>query len=492
MPPLKENIMTAYKYILSVRSILITLTFCLLLSCNKDKPDSGKVEPPPPPPNHSDVEFWLTTSSRGILFSKQNTVKNFEDKFNSNATIDIDTSQTYQTIDGFGYTLTGGSATLIYSLPAEKRAALLKELFATDSTFIGISYLRISIGASDMSAAPYTYDDLPSGQTDVPLSQFSLNSEMTYLIPLLKEIIAINPDIKILGSPWSAPVWMKTKDSFVGGSLNVAYYEAYAGYFVKYVQGMAAEGIKIDAVTMQNEPLNPNNNPSMEMSSTQQANFLRNHLGPAFANAGITTKIILYDHNCDVPSYPLSILADPGARAYADGSAFHLYGGSITALTEVHDAYPAKNIYFTEQYTSSTGDFGGDLDWHLKNLIIGATRNWSRNVLEWNLANNPDLGPHTAGGCSSCLGALTIGTNITRNVSYYIIAHASKFVRPGSVRISSNIAGNLQNVAFQRPDGKKVLIVLNDGGDSQNFNIRYKDKIVTISLGGGSVGTFVW
>ena len=474
------------------RYILIILTLSLLFSCSKDNSDPGPVNPPPPVTVPSDVEFWLTTSNGGILFSKQSTIMNFEDKFNTNPTINIDTTQTYQTIDGFGYTLTGGSATLIYSLPADKRAALLQELFATDSTFIGISYLRISIGASDLSAAPYTYDDIASGHTDVPLAHFSLSSEMIYLIPLLKEIIAINPDIKILGSPWSAPVWMKTNNNFVGGSLNPAYYQVYANYFVKYIQGMAAEGIKIDAITMQNEPLNPYNNPSMEMSSAQQANFLRNHLGPAFADARITTKIILYDHNCDVTSYPLSVLADPGARAYADGSAFHLYGGSINALTEVHDAYPDKNIYFTEQYISSTGDFGDDLNWHLKNLIIGATRNWSRNVLEWNLANNSSIGPHTMGGCTTCLGALTISTTITRNVSYYIIAHASKFVRPGSVRINTNIAGSLQNVAFQRPDGKKVLVVLNESGDSQTFNIRYKDKIVTTALGGGSVATFLW
>jgi glucosylceramidase len=485
--------MSAHRYVLALRTLLITLIFSLLISCSKDNSKPGPVNPPPPgPAAHSDVEFWLTTSSRGILFSKQGTIMNFEDKFNSNATINIDTTQTYQAIDGFGFTLTGGSATLIHSLPADKRAALLNELFATDSTFIGISYLRISIGASDLSAAPFTYDDMVSGQTDIPLAHFSLGTEMTDLIPLLKEILAINPDIKILGSPWSAPVWMKTNNNFVGGSMDVAYYEAYANYFVKYIQGMAAEGIKIDAITMQNEPLNPYNNPSMTMSSTQQANFLKNHLGPAFANAGITAKIILYDHNCDMTSYPLSVLADPGARAYADGSAFHLYGGNITAMSEVHDAWPDKNIYFTEQYTSSTGEFGGDLDWHTKNLIIGATRNWSRNVLEWNLANDASIGPHTMGGCTTCLGALTISTSITRNASYYIIAHASKFVRPGSVRINSNIAGNLQNVAFQRPDGKKVLIVLNDSGESQTFNIRYKDKIVTTALGGGSVATFVW
>jgi glucosylceramidase len=485
--------MSASTYFPSFTAILITLAFTLLLSCNKDKSDHGHVVPPPVTPQHSDVEFWLTTSNGGILFSKQSTVMNFEDKFNNNETITIDTTQTFQSIDGFGYALTGGSATLIYSMPADKRAALLKELFATDSTFMGVSYLRISIGASDMSASPYTYDDIASGQTDVPLAHFNLSPEMTSLIPLLKEILAINPDIKILGSPWSAPVWMKTNNSFVGGSLEAAYYDAYANYFVKYIQGMAAEGIKIDAITMQNEPLNPYNNPSMEMPALQQADFLKNHLGPAFTGAGITTKILLYDHNCDMISYPLSVLADPGARAYADGSAFHLYGGSISALADVHNAYPDKNIYFTEQFTSSDGNFGGDLNWHLKNLIIGATRNWSRNVVEWNLANDASMGPHTVGGCATCQGALTIAnTTVTRNVSYYIIAHASKFVRPGSVRINTNIPGNLQNVAFQRPDGKKVLIVLNDSGDSQTFNIRYKDKIVTTALGGGSVATFEW
>ncbi len=491
MAILKRIDMSAIRYILSLKSILVPLTLSLLLSCSKDKTEPGPVNPPPVT-SHSDVDFWLTTSGGDVLFKRQTTVLNFEDKFNSNATINIDTTQSFQSIDGFGYALTGGSATLIYTLPAEKRAALLKELFATDSTYIGISYLRISIGASDMSATTYTYDDMPSGQTDELLDNFSLNAEMTYLIPLLKEIIAINPDIKILGSPWSAPVWMKTSNSFVGGSLDVSYYPVYARYFVKYIQGMASQGIKIDAITMQNEPLNPYNNPSMSMTSGEQADFLKNHLGPAFTDAGINTKIILYDHNCDVPSYPLAILADAEARNYADGSAFHLYGGSITALTEVHNAYPAKNIYFTEQFTSSDGDFGGDLNWHLKNLIIGATRNWSRNVLEWNLANDASMGPHTNGGCTTCQGALTINTNITRNVSYYIIAHASKFVRPGSVRINSNITGNLQNVAFQRPDGKKVLIVLNDSGASQTFNIRYKDKIVTTSLGGGSVATYVW
>ncbi|MCK7556613.1 hypothetical protein MKQ70_16940 [Chitinophaga sedimenti] len=266
----------------------------------------------------------------------------------------------------------------------------------------------------------------------------------------------MNPQLKILGSPWSAPTWMKTNNAFKGGSLKPEYYSVYAQYFVKYIQAMKAEGIAIDAITIQNEPLHGGNVPSMVMQPAEQADFIKNHLGPAFRAANITTKIILYDHNADRPDYPLAILADAQAAQYVDGSAFHLYGGPITALTQVHDAYPNKHVYFTEQWVGGPGNFGDDLRWHVSTLIIGATRNWSRNVLEWNLAADPDYKPHTDGGCTSCLGALTIANGgFVRNVAYYIIAHAAKFVRPGSVRVASNIEGGLENVAFQRADGKK-------------------------------------
>jgi glucosylceramidase len=285
---------------------------------------------------------------------------------------------------------------------------------------------------------------------------------------------------------------MKTNNSSIGGKLKPEYYSVYANYFVKYLQAIKAEGITIDAVTPQNEPLNPQNNPSMEMSAAEQADFIKNNLGPAFRAANITTKIITYDHNADRPDYPLAILNDPSARQYVDGSAFHLYAGNITALSQVRTAYPDKNIYFTEQYTASTGSFNGDLAWHVRNLIVGATRNWSRNVLEWNLANDNGYGPHTPGGCTTCKGALTIGQSVTRNVAYYIMAHASKFVPAGSHRIESNITGNLRNVAFETPVGKKVLIVLNDANSFQSFNIKFKDKVVVTGLEGGAVGTFVW
>lgn len=444
--------------------------------------------------NKTDVVFWLTTADQSYLLERTDVKLLFGTTTNQYPTIDVDTTLAYQSMDGFGCTLTGGSAWLINKLPTASRDALIKELFSTDSACIGISYLRVSIGASDLNAFVYSYDDMPNGQTDNDLTRFSLANDQTDLIPVLKQVLLHHPDIRILGSPWSAPAWMKNNKSPKGGRLLPEYYDAYARYFVKYIQGMQDEGIRLDAVTIQNEPLNPNNNPSMEMSSVEQATFIKNNLGPAFKAANLTTKIILYDHNCDHPEYPISILNDTDARQYVDGSAFHLYGGDISALTQVHDAYPDKNLYFTEQWVGGPGDFGPDLRWHVKNLIIGATRNWSKNVLEWNLASDPSYDPHTDGGCTTCEGAVTINgsASITRNVSYYIMAHASKFVPPGSVRIGSYITSRLQNVAFKTPEGRKVLIVLNDADAEQTFNIRFSGRTVKSTLSSGAVGTYIW
>lgn len=479
--------------------ILLFLPLSVLLSCAKEKAKGetpAPEEPPivvPPEVQENEVDFWLTKGNQTVLLKKQDGILAFGTAANSNSYIDVDTTQRMQTIDGFGYTLTDGSAEVINNLGESIKANLLKELFGAGQNAIGISYLRISIGASDLSAIPYSYDDMPAGQTDASLNNFSLDKARVNLIPLLKDILAINPKIKILGSPWSAPVWMKDNDSFKGGSLQTQYYDVYAKYFVKYIQQMNAEGIFLDAITIQNEPLHGGNNPSMVMQADEQAAFIKNNLGPAFRSAGITTKIIIWDHNCDRPEYPLEILKDADARQYINGSAFHLYNGDISALTTVHNAFPEKAVYFTEQWTSSEGSFEGDLKWHVKNVIIGSMRNWSKVALEWNLANDASFGPHTNGGCSMCKGALTIdGSNITRNVAYYIIAHASKFVPSASVRIGSNNSGNLYSVAFQTPVGKKVLIVENDGSAGVAFNIRFNNKWVVASLPGNSVGTFIW
>jgi len=474
---------------------VLAIAFACGKTSNSGQVTSPATPTPPTPPvaGTNDMDFWLTKGDQTVLLQKQSTLLSFGTVANNYSFVNVDTTQAFQTVDGFGFTLTGGSAYVINKLNATDKAALLKELFGNDANSISISYLRVSIGASDLDDSVFSYDDMPAGQTDVKLDHFSLDPDRANLIPLLKEILAINPAIKILGSPWSPPVWMKDNGSSVGGSLLPQYYNVYAQYLVKYIQQMKAEGITIDAITPQNEPLNPANNPSLQMLASEQAIFIKSSLGPAFQEAGIKTKIIIYDHNCDRPDYPLAILNDADANQFVDGSAFHLYNGNISALSQLHNAFQDKNVYFTEQWTSSEGNFGGDLKWHVKNVIIGSMRNWSRTALEWNLANDPTFNPHTPGGCTQCKGALTIGgASITRNVGYYIIAHASKFVPAGSVRIGSSSSGDLQSVAFKTPAGKKVLIMENDGPADATFNIRFSTKWVTSTLPAGAVATYTW
>jgi glucosylceramidase len=474
-------------------NLCLVCIYGLLLSaaCNKAGKGSGGPVTPQPTAGPA-ISYWVTRGDQTSLLEKQSVQLAFSSAANNLPAIQVDSTTTFQAIDGFGYTLTGGSATLINQLPAMDKTALLRELFSNDENAISVSYLRISIGASDLDANVFSYNDLPAGQTDETLEQFSIAPDKIHLVPVLKSILAIRPDITILATPWSPPVWMKSNANTVGGSLKTEYYNAYARYFVKYIQAMKAEGITIHAVTPQNEPLNPNNNPSLLMTASEQANFIKNNLGPALRTANLSTKIIIYDHNADRTDYPLAILNDPAAKPFIDGSAFHLYAGDINALTAVHNTHPDKNIYFTEQYTASNGSFGGDLKWHYRNVVVGSLRNWSRNVLEWNLANDPGFRPHTNGGCTDCKGAITIGTSITRNVSYYIIAHLSKFVPPGSIRIWSGLTGSLNNVAFKTPEGKKVLVVENDGATDTQFTITYKGQYAKTSLPAGAVATYVW
>lgn len=475
------------------KTLVSLFAIAALFLCGECKKSDGGTPTPPvtPGPTVNEVDFWLTKADQSALLQKQTTVLGFGTTANTYPNIDVDSSTAYQVVDGFGFTLTGSSAQLINNMSAGAKSSLLNDLFS--ATGIGVSYLRVSIGASDLSPSVFSYNDMPAGQTDPTLANFGLSQDLTHLVPVLKEILLINPNIKIMGSPWSPPVWMKDNGSSIGGSLQAQYYGVYASYFVKYIQAMKAQGITIDAVTIQNEPQHGGNNPSMLMSASQQADFIKNNLGPAFQAAGITTKIIIWDHNCDNPNYPKSILDDAAAKAFIDGSAFHLYAGDISALSTVKAAHPDKNVYFTEQWTSATGSFDGDLKWHLKNVIIGSMRNHSKIALEWNLANDPSFGPHTPGGCTECKGALTInGSGVTKNVAYYIVAHASKFVPAGSTRISSSVPGVLTNVAFKTPAGKKVLIVVNEGSGPQNFNIRYKGKWTNTVLSAGAVGTYVW
>ena len=479
----KRNDLFLPRLICLMKTHACLISFCLLMVISFSAQHAS-----------AQVQCWLTTHDGSVKFTRQKDIFFAKAKEAENR-IAIDKNKTFQIMDGFGYTLSGGSATLMHKMNAEARKKMLAEMFSTSGNNIGISYIRLSIGASDMNAFVYSYDDMPQGETDEKLTHFSLAHDDTDVVPVMKEILQINPNIKILGSPWSAPVWMKDNGDTRGGSLKKEYEKVYAQYFVKYVQEMKKRGITIDAITVQNEPLHPGNNPSMLMLPEQQRDFIKNSLGPAFRNAGIKTKIIVYDHNLDRIDYPLTILKDPKAAQYVDGSAFHLYGGVIEDMSKVHDSFPNKNLYFTEQWTDGRKKAIADnLTWYTKNLVIGAPRNWAKTVLQWNLANSPDFTPFTdRGGCNICLGAITIdGDNVTKEPAYYIIAHASKFIRPGSVRVASNITGNLQNVAYKTPSGKLVLIVLNEGEKDEMFTVTSGSQSFDASLGAGSVATYVW
>lgn len=457
--------------------LIALLALSLCLSCAKTQ------EP---------IEFWLTDPKANLLFQKQNEAQETSD---TELKVIIDAETSFQHMDGFGFTLSQGSAKHLLAMSEPARAALLQELFGNGEKDIRISYLRLAVAASDLNEFPFSYNDLEDSlATDPLLENFSLSHDTLDVIPVLKQIVEINPDIKLMASPWSPPKWMKDNKDTRGGSLLEEFEAVYAQYLVKYIQEMGKLGFRIDALTIQNEPLHPGNNPSLLMLPEQQARFIGKHLGPAFQAAGITTKILVYDHNADRPDYPISVLNDSLANPFVDGSAFHLYGGQIEALSEVHQAHPDKNIYFTEQWIGAPGNLEGDMPWHIKNLIIGASRNWAKTVLEWNLSSNPELTPHTdRGGCDRCLGAVTLaGDSVTRNPAYYVIAHASKLVEPGSVRIDSNLFEGLHNVAFLRPDGKKVLIALNDSQKPISFQIVDKEKVFYAELNPGATGTWMW
>lgn len=459
------------------------LALALLINCQPSQAQKSASE-------------WLTTPDGVSLFAQQKARPRFTSAPASGSVIDVDDTKTFQTIDGFGYALTGGSAQLLTRMTPHARAVILHELFDTNGSSIGVSYLRVSIGSSDLNDHVFSYDDMPAGESDPTSAKFSLDPDRADVIPILKQILAINPNIKILASPWSAPAWMKTNDDPKAGKLQPQYYPAYAAYLVKYLSGMKQEGINIDTITIQNEPENPKNTPSMVVDADEEGAFIRDHFGPALRKAGLSTKIVLFDHNCDHPNYPISILEDPATARFVDGSGFHLYIGTIDALTKVHDAFPEKNLYFTEQMVIDAR--GGTATTNIADpvlrIIIGATRNWSRNVLLWNLAADPNNNPHTNnGGCTMCQGAITLnGDTVTRNRAYYALAHASKFVHPGSIRIASNEPEGLSNVAFRTSNGKTVLIVANSGASPQSFSVRFHNRAFTTTLAAGAVATYLW
>lgn len=481
---------------MSVALLFLALVLQLVACKSKETP---KDTDPIPNDTLPKAQVWVTSGDQTKLLTKHESLNIRAVDPTLWPVVRIDTSIRFQAIEGYGAALTGSSAYLInQKLSGVERQKLLSDLFDPEDG-IGISYLRLTMGASDFSLSDFSYNDLPVGQTDFNLVQFGLSQDLDDVVPVMKEIVAISPDIGIMGSPWSPPAWMKTNGNMKGGKLKDDYYPVYADYFVRYIQAMSQEGIPIHSVTPQNEPLYfTANYPCMEMQADDQLKFVRDHLGPAFAGAGLNTKIILYDHNWDVPDYAISILDDPDARQYIAGSAFHAYGGNVSAMSTVKNAHPDKDLYFTEISGGEWAtNFGDNLMWNMSNIFIGTALNWSKTALLWNLVLDQNHGPKN-NGCQDCRGVVTLNTitgQLDYNEEYYSIGHFSKFVRPGAERVSVLLPQSMPQVgavAFLNTDGKKVLVFCNYGNEIQTFTVNQHNKFFTMSLTGKSVTTIVW
>jgi len=443
------------------------------------------------------VSVWLTTPDKLNLLAPQSPISFAPDVGQNSTTLDVDAGTTFQEVDGFGASFTDSSAWLVATkLTSSGRNELMSRLFDPVAG-IGLSYLRQPIGATDFALSNYTYDDVPAGQTDYLLTNFSIDHDRVYILPLLKQARLINSRLKLMATPWSPPAWMKSTQSLIGGTLNASATASLAGYFVKFLQAYQAEGVPIDRITIQNEPhYTPVGYPGMFMEWNQQAAFVRDYLGPALASAGLTTGIAIWDHNWDEPSYPLNILMDADAAKYVAGSAFHCYAGNPTAMSTVHDFNPGKDLYFSECSAVSDQSWTDTLKFDLETLIIGATRNWARTVVKWNIALDTNHGPQN-GGCSTCTGLVTIDQSnggVTYTVDYYAIGHASKFVMPGARRIASNTfgPGSIEDVAFRNPDGSIAMVVLNADSVPRTFKVRSGLQSFLYSLPASGVATFTW
>jgi glucosylceramidase len=443
------------------------------------------------------ASVWLTTPDGAQLLAPQPEVRFDGGDGGAQVAIDVDETARFQTMAGFGAAVTGSAAWLIQQrLPEAERAALMRALFDPREG-IGLSFVRTTMGASDFSLRDYTYADLPPGESDPALRRFSINPDRAELLPVLREARRINPELRVMATPWSAPAWMKTSGSLAGGSLRREAYGAYAEYFRRFLDAYAREGVPVYAVSVQNEPMHEAPYPSMRMSPGEQAAFVRDHLGPTLAAHGMATRILAWDHNWDGVDFPLAVFGDAGAARYLAGAAFHCYAGDVSAQSRFRDAFAGKEVFFTECSGGQwSPDFATNLLWNLKHLVIGATRNWSSSVILWNLALDPRGGPAN-GGCTDCRGVVTVDPHAgraTRNVEFYVLGHASKFVRPGAVRIGSTDSGpeGLENVAFRNPDGSTALIVLNPTGGGRSFRVRGAQGTFRYVLPAGAAATFVW
>jgi glucosylceramidase len=449
------------------------------------------------------VKVWLTTSDLTNAITPQNDLSFATD--GTTGDINVNENQQYQSIDGFGAAMTDSSAALINNSP--QKDAIMGKLFDWQHGGIGMSFMRVPIGASDFIAAPsptpawYTYDDVPAGQTDTNLSQFSIDHDKAYITPLLKQALQLNSGLKLVASPWSPPAWMKTGGTLLGrngGTLSGDAYEAYAQYFVKFIQAYQNEGVPVYAVTPQNEPATDPTYPGMEFSATDEANFIKNNLGPDFANANINTKILAWDHNWNSQtdtlsyggtSYADAVLGDPGAAQYVDGSAWHCYEGSASSMTDEHNNHPDKSIYETECSPGCGGISAAP-------LIISSVQNWAKGALLWNIALRPDGGPDGPDGReTNCLPLISIDSNgnPTYRSDFYQVGQFSQFLgASGTYRIGGSSTGTLQAVSFKNADGSKVVVAYNSGSSDRAFKVAWGNQSFNYTLPAGAMATFRW
>ena len=456
----------------------------------------------------SDITIYVTSNDRSQDFNKKSV--SFNAGINiSPTTIKLDPSTRYQTIDGFGAAITGSTAFNLMQMTQENRTKFLKETFSPTEG-MGQNYVRISIGCSDFSLSEYSLCDTPG------IDNFGLTSEETeYVIPILKEILSINPDLKIMGSPWTPPKWMKVNNltdlkpfnSWTSGHLNPAYYSDYALYFVKWIEIMKKYGIDIYSVTPQNEPLNRGNSASLYMGWKEQFEFVQNHLVTQFKKADLNTKIYLFDHNYNYDNieeedgYPMNIYDAGIDSEIVVGAAYHNYGGDKNELLKFQSKYPDRELVFTETSIGTWND-GQNLEYRLiddmREVALGTVNNGSKAVIVWNLMLDSERGPNRDGGCQTCYGAVDIDSSdystITKNSHYYIIGHLSSVVKPGAVRIGTNEISDLGLVysAFENKDGTYAFVLLNSNSESRNITLDDGNQHFSYEAPANSVVSYKW
>ncbi|HEX6624715.1 MAG TPA: carbohydrate-binding protein [Pyrinomonadaceae bacterium] len=458
------------------------LSLCLLLA-------SGLL-----PARAQTVSVWLTTGNQRTKMQPQAPVTFAAGGGGANPLV-VDETQVYQQVEGFGASFTDSAAYLLnrVATPAA-RAAAMNNLFTRGGQGIGVSFVRNPMGGSDLARFHYSYDDLPAGQTDPALVNFSVAHDQADIIPLVLQARQLNPQLTVMASPWSPPGWMKDSGSLVGGSLLPTMYGPFANYFVKFIQAYQAAGIPIDYISLQNEPLFvPGDYPGMSMDAATQTLVLRDHVLPALAANNLTTKVLVYDHNWDRPDYPDAVLSDPllFGSAQVAGTAWHGYGGTPGAMTTLHNKYPSKGNYQTEH---SGGTWVGDQVRADFQEITQVMRNWGRAYVKWSLALDQNRGPH-AGGCGTCHPLVFVNNSsgaVSYAIDFYTLGHFSKFVLPGARRVYSSNAAGVIGVAFRNPDGSKALVAYNDTKTAKTFQVQWGTQVFNHTLAGLSGATFTW